>query len=291
VVGAAVLALTPLVVGWRRGLAPAVDGDVIRHLVREALPLAIALTMNVVYFRVLVIMCLLLTTERETGLFGASFRVFEMVFSLPLIVLSGALPLLSVAGRDDEERLRFGLQRMTEVALAVAVLFVLAIVVLARPAIMLIGGEGFEGAAGVLQIQAFALIPVFLGQTWQLGLLSIRRQTALAWANGAALVAVTALGGVMIPLWGVKGAAAAAVVAESFLAALVYVFLRRTRPAVTPAPGLAPRVALASLPAWAVVALPLPWPVELVAACAVFLGAAALLRAIPYELVHAVRTR
>jgi len=290
-VGAAVLAATPLVVGWRRGLVPAYDRAVVRHFLREALPLAIALTMNVVYFRVLVIMCLLLTTERETGLFGASFRVFEMVFSLPLLVLSGALPLLSVAGRDDEERLRFGLQRMSEVALAVSIVFVLAIVVLARPAIRLIGGEGFEDAAGVLRIQAFALIPVFLGQTWQLGLLSIRRQTALAWANGAALVAVTALGAVMIPLWGVHGAAVAAVVAETFLAALVYVFLRRTRPAVAPAPGLGPRVALASLPAWATLALPLPWPVELVVACGVFLGAAALLRAIPYELVHAVRTR
>ena len=45
----------------------------------------------------------------------------------------------------------------------------------------------FEDAAGVLRIQAFALLPVFLGQTWQLGLLAIRRQSGLAWANGIAV--------------------------------------------------------------------------------------------------------
>ena len=71
--------------------------------------------MNVVYFRVLMIMISLLASHDETGLFATSFQVFAVLFSLPLLVLSSALPLLSVAGRDDGERLRFGLQRMTEV--------------------------------------------------------------------------------------------------------------------------------------------------------------------------------
>jgi O-antigen/teichoic acid export membrane protein len=291
VVGAIVLAATPLVVTWGRALLPAFDRDRIRALLREALPLAVALTMNVVYFRVLVIMTSLLASEHQTGLYGTSFRVFEVLFSLPLVVVSGALPLLAVAGRDDDARLRFGLQRMTEVALAASVLLVLAIVVLAPPAIRLLGGEEFAAAAGVLRIQAFALIPVFLGQTWQLGLLAIRRQSSLAWANGGALVLVVALGAVLIPEWGANGAAAAAVVAETALAALVYIFLRRGRSHVSPTPGLTPRIVAASAPAFAALALPLPWPVLLVVVCAVFLGAAVALRALPYELVHAVRSR
>src|SRR5438132_6559492 len=45
-VGAIVIALTPLVVPLRRGLLPAFDREVARELVREALPLAVALTMN-----------------------------------------------------------------------------------------------------------------------------------------------------------------------------------------------------------------------------------------------------
>jgi len=290
-VGLIVLLATPVFVGWRAGLIPGYDRTVARELLREALPLAIALAMNVVYFRVLVIMTSLLASDHETGLFGTSFRVFEVVFSLPLLVLSGALPLLSVAGRDDDERLRFGLQRMTEVALAAGMLIVLAIVVLAPPVIKLLGGEEFEDAAGVLRIQAFALLPVFLGQTWQLGLLAIRRQSGLAWANGIALVLVIALGAVLIPAWGANGAASAAVAAECALAALLYAFLRTQRRVVAPSLGLAPRVVLASVPAWASLALPLPWPLEVVVACGIFLGTASLLRAIPHELFHAVRTR
>ncbi len=290
-VGLVVLALTPLAVPLRRGLVPDFDRTVALSLLREALPLAVALTMNVIYFRVLMIMVSLLAPSSATGLFATSFQVFTVIFSLPLLVLSSALPLLAVAGRDDDERLRFGLQRMTEVSLAAAVLFVLVIVAAAPWAIPLLGGDRFSGAAPVLQIQAFALIPVFVGQVWQLGLLSLRRQSALTLANAGALALVLALGGVCIPLWSARGAAGAAVAAESGLALLVYVFLRRANPAVAPRLGLTPRVVAASLPAFAVLLLPVAWEVQLVAAVAVFGVAAVLLRAIPSELVHALRGR
>jgi O-antigen/teichoic acid export membrane protein len=290
-VGAAVLALTPLVVPWRRGLLPAFDRRVVASLLREALPLAVALTMNVIYFRVLMIMTSLLASQTQTGYFATSFQVFAVLFSLPLLVLSSALPLLSVAGRDDSERLRFGLQRMTEVSLAVSVVFVLAIYALAPTLIPLLGGAQYSGAAPVLQIQSFALIAVFVGQVWQLGLLSLRRQAALAWANAGALALVLVLGAVLIPPWGARGAAAGAVLGESFLAALVYLFLRHDAPAVAPRAGLTPRVVLAALPAFAIVALPVTWIITLPAALVVFIALAAALRAIPPELNHALRRR
>jgi O-antigen/teichoic acid export membrane protein len=143
----------------------------------------------------------------------------------------------------------------------------------------------------VLQIQAFALIPVFVGQVWQLGLLSLRRQSALTYANAGALLLVFALGAVFIPLWASKGAAVAAVLAESGLAALVYLFLHRGSALVAPRPGLTPRLVAASLPAFGVLLLPWPWEVELVASVGIFLLAAGLLRAIPHELMHALRNR
>ncbi|HZP72240.1 MAG TPA: hypothetical protein VFA97_02570, partial [Gaiellaceae bacterium] len=204
-VGVALILLTPLAVPVGRGLVPGYDRALARTLIREALPLAIALTMNVVYFRVLMQMMYLIGTKAATGLFATSFQVFSVLFTLPLLVLSSALPVLSVAGRDDSERLRFGLQRMTEVALAAGIAFVLAIVALAHVVIPFLGGNQYRGAAPVLAIQAFALIAVFVGQTWQLGLLSLRRQSALAWANGVALVVVVAAGGILIPLDGARG--------------------------------------------------------------------------------------
>ncbi|HEX4680550.1 MAG TPA: oligosaccharide flippase family protein [Gaiellaceae bacterium] len=291
VTGAALLAVAPFVVRARGSLVPGYDPALVRPLLREALPLAVALVMNVIYFRVLMIIMSLLASKHELGLFATSFQVFTVIWSLPLVVLSSALPLLAVAGRDDGDRLGRGLQSITEVGLAAGVFLTLVVYALATPAIRLLGGAQFAGAAPVLQIQAFALVPVFLGQAWQLGLLSVRRQSALIWANAIALVAVIVIGTVFVSAWSSRGAAVAAVIAESLLAALVYVFLRRARPQSTPTLGRTPRVLLAAVPAYAVLAIPAPWPVQLVLSCALFVAGCLLGRALPPELLDALRRR
>ena len=100
---------------------------VLMQLLRETLPLAVAFAMSVIYFRVLVVLVSLLSTEVETGLFGTSFRIFEMLLGLPALILSVALPLLSVAGDEDDSRLRRALQSMTEASLLIATLLVIGI--------------------------------------------------------------------------------------------------------------------------------------------------------------------
>ena len=290
VVGAVVLALTPRVLGRGVGLRPRLDRETVRPLVREALPLAVALAMNVIYFRVLVILMSLLASEVAVGYFGTSFRVFEVLFVLPTLVLSVALPVLSVAGEGDDERLRFGLQRMTEVALAASALLALVTIVLAEPALRLLGGEEYVGAAPVLRIQALALVGVFLGQTWQLGLVAVRRQAALAVANGAALVLVVVLGLVLIRADGARGAAVAAVVAETALALFLFIALARTGRGLAPSFGFVPRTAVAVGAGAAALLIPglSPWITALVASV-LFLAVAVAVGALPRELLDALR--
>ena len=66
-----------------RGIAAAVWPRLERRLAsmlfREALPIAISLTLGVIYLRVLVILCGFLTTTTQTGYFGTSFRAFEVL--------------------------------------------------------------------------------------------------------------------------------------------------------------------------------------------------------------------
>ena len=286
-VGLAVVAATPFVLG-RRALALGLDRESARMLIREALPLAGAIALNVVYFRVLVVLMSLLATEEETGYFGTSFRIFELLFGLPLLVLGVALPVVSVAAEEDEERLRFALQRLTEVALAAAVPIVLVLAILAEPALVLLGGEEYRPAAPVLQLQAVALLAVFLGQAWQLGLLAARRQSALVATNAAGLVLVVALGLALIPRFDARGAAVAAVIAEAVLAVLVFAFLRRARPAATPSLAFAWRVGVAAAAAAAPLLLGLPPLAAAAAALVLYLAVGAAARAFPRELRDAL---
>jgi O-antigen/teichoic acid export membrane protein len=217
--------------------------DVVARLVRDTLPLAVAFAMSVVYFRVLVVLVSLVSSDVQTGLFGTSFRIFEMLLALPALLLSVALPLLSVASAEDAGRLRHALQSMTEASLLVAALLAVGVGILAEPGIRLIGGEQYADAAPVLRIQAVALIPLFLVQTWQLGLIAGRAHRAMAVANGLALAIVIVLGLAFVPAGGAKAAAWVAVAA---LAGFLWIALARTRSGGAPSMQFAWKVALAA---------------------------------------------
>jgi O-antigen/teichoic acid export membrane protein len=267
--------------GIRRG--------VIVPLLRETLPLAVAFAMSIVYFRVLVVVVSLLSTEIQTGLFGTSFRIFEMLMTLPVLILSVALPLLSVAGDEDERRLRDALQSMTEASLLISALLVVGIAVLADPGIRLVGGDEYAEAASILRVQALALIPLFLVQTWQLGLIAARAQRALAVANGLALALVIALGLALVPSGGALAAAWVAVAAETALALMLWVALGRVRGGVAPTLRFAWKVAVALVPAAATGYLLRNYPVAAASiACVVFAAVALVTRAVPADLLHAV---
>jgi O-antigen/teichoic acid export membrane protein len=290
-VGIVLLAVTPLALGAGFRFRPAIDVGTARMLIKETLPMAAAVTMNVIYFRVLVILMSLLATAEATGLFATSFRIFEVIFGIPGLVLSVALPVLSVAGRDDDERLRYGLQRTTEVALIASVLIVLLIEVLAEPLIRLLGGTDYTGAAPILRIQALALVPVFVGQAAQLGLIAVRGQRALAVANGGALALVLALGLILIPLAGGKGAAVAAVIAETVLTLLLLVFLQRARRSTAPRFGFARKVALATALAAPILAAPLDSVPAALCITIVYSAAIYLTGAFPREVIAALTPR
>jgi O-antigen/teichoic acid export membrane protein len=289
IVGLGVLAASPFLIGPSLVFRPVLDRGEWRTLLREALPLAASLVMSVVYFRVLIILVSLISTARETGLYATSFRVFEILFGLPTLVLTVALPVLAVA-HDDRARLRYVLQRMTEVGAVAAVFLALLIVIVARPMIELLGGSEYEDAAPILRIQAFALVAVFLGQVWQLGLISIRRQSALVLANGVALVLVLALGVPLVAAYDATGAAIAAVVAEAALAAALFVLLARADAALRPRLEFLWKPALAGtlMVAWLLVP-GLPVAVTALLGIAVFALAIWLTRALPAEVLDAFR--
>lgn len=248
--------------------------------------------MSVIYIRVLVVLVSLLSDEVQTGLFGTSFRVFEMLLALPALMLSVALPLLSVAGDEDVSRLRHALQSMTEASLLVAALLVVGIAILAEPGIRLVGGDEYAGAASVLRIQALALIPLFLVQTWQLGLIAGRGQRAMAVANGLALVLVLVLGLALVPGGGAEAAAWVAVAAESALAVFLWVALARMRSGAAPRLWFAWKVVAAAGLAGAAGYLLRDSAVAAAAvATLVFVVVAVATRAVPADLYHGLGLR
>jgi O-antigen/teichoic acid export membrane protein len=226
-VGLGSLAVLPLLVGRGGIVAPRWDTREVTEFARKTLPIAGALVLTVAYVRLLVVLCSVLTNDYETGLFVTSARIVEMLGGVALLISGVVLPVAAVAARDDRGRLEYVLARTTEISLMLGTLIALIFVLGAEPVVTLLGGAEFADAGPVLQIQAPAVVTIFLVQAWAAFLIADdhRRDLLNCVLIGLGVLAVAGL--VLIPIADAEGAAIAAVVADVAYATAVFVAIRR----------------------------------------------------------------
>lgn len=286
------LLATVVLLRGRVPLVPSFDRVRWIKLLRDLLPLSIAVATGVVYFRLSVVIVSLLADAHELSYFSASFRIIEVLTQIPLLMVSAAFPIFARAALGDHARFAYGIERVFEVAAIVGVLFVLLLSLGAPIAIAVVGGAEFHPAIEVLRIQAFALGGTFVGAVWSFALLSLHRQRVLMLINIGAL----AVGGVLVAaltaLAGPNGAASATVVMEVGLATVAFLVLRYSHANLRPSLRRLPRILFAGLFAAMPALIPgIPTLVLVVVAVALYAGVLYLSGAIPAELVDGLKGR
>lgn len=295
--GLILIAAIPFLLDRRELVRPRWDGAELRALARIGLPVALAGALAVLYYRTMVVIVSLLEGERQVGLFVTSARVLELVGGLPLLLSVIAVPLLTVAARDDPARLRSALQQMTEVMAVAGVAAALGLAAGARPLVLLLGGEEYADAVPVLRLQSLALVTVFLGAAWTPTLVGLGRLREVALVSATGLATLVIVGVPATAVFGIKGAAGSVVVADVVLLVGIGAALRAAGPGRELQLGFVPRLLAAMTPP-VVAVLVLERAVGgsalfeaavAVAAVGLFLALALLLRVLPAEFGRALR--
>jgi O-antigen/teichoic acid export membrane protein len=260
-----------------------------RRTVRDILPYSVAAVFYVLYFRFAVISVSLLSSERETGYYAASFRIIDVLTLVPSLLASSAFPLLARAARDDRARLNYAISRLAQGMLILGAWIAVVVGLGASLAVDVVAGPDFEPAVDPLRIQAAALLGTSLLAVWGYGLLSLGRYRAIMLANGVAVALTGALSLVLVPGFGAVGAAVSLTVAEVGLAIAYALALRRSDPDLMRRLGAAPRILVAAGLALAVpLVVGLGDIADVLIATAVYVIALVALRAIPSELREAL---
>jgi O-antigen/teichoic acid export membrane protein len=260
-------------------------------LLRETAVFAVAIAVNALYFRLTLVIMSVTTTAVETGYFAISFRVMEVLISVPAILVGAAFPIISRSARNDRERFDSTSGRLFELCLLSGVLTSLALTLSAPFVVEVLTGSRTHPATDVLRIQSLAMIASFVASTTGYGLLSMRRHVEALAANLGSLVVVGALALVLVPSMGAQGGAIAAVLADFGLAiACTSLLVRNGGPAL---PWAAMPVGLAAggvgYGAGSLVGVhPL---VEAAVGVAVFLAMLVVLRRFPPEVLELLRTK
>jgi O-antigen/teichoic acid export membrane protein len=292
VAGIVSIAVTPLLLARHHFVAPRWGGEQLRMLASTGLPVAIASVLGVLYVRMLVIeMSLVSSKPDEVGYFVTSVRFLEVAAAgFPVLLVSVVLPVLTIAARDNRDRLEYMSARTTEAMALGGGLVALTLWIAAHPIIVILGGKEYEPAVPVLQIQALASVTIFVAAAWQPTLIGLGRARDIAFSVVVGMVVVLVAGLVLIPSMEAQGAAVAAVLADVAYAGVLFAALWRAGPGRGLDFGRLGRILLAALPAVAIGIIPgVPDILLAIVAAGVYLGLALALGAVPSEMTDGVR--
>lgn len=294
--GAGLLLSTGLVMKGSVSTLPLFDRKIWKDILLQTLPYAAAAAVGIIYFReALVLTSALANThpDHQAGLYAAAFRIVEVLTMMPYYLVLAGFPILARAAyKDDRRRLGYALQRFVDVGWLLGAWVVLSVVFGAKFGIAVVGGHKYQDAVSTLQLQGLSVLPSFMVAVYSSVLLSIRDARDLVKANAIAVVVATVVSVALIPSMGAKGAALAAVAAETSLAIAYAVFLHHSRRDMPVSLKILPRVLLA-----AAVSAGITWALPLTSAESVFVftplyfGASFALRTIPFEVINALRGR
>ena len=286
-IGLLLLVLTIPLVRGQVPLVPALDRDMVGRILKLMASYSAASAVGTIYVFTPMIVTSIVASSATAGYFGASFRIFQTIAAVPVLLVTSAFPILVRAARDDEQRFSYAVDRLSEMALIIGTWMAIATFFIAPWAIDVVAGSKFEPAARILRIHGLALAIGFLAMGWGFALLSLGRFRALLVANALAFSLSVTLTAVLVPSVGARAGAIATIAADLGLIVVYGATLLRER--IRPSVSVAPRVAVAAGAAAAIALVPhlssLP---RTIAAIVVYGLVLALLRGFPPELRQAL---
>lgn len=233
--GIVMLAVTYFAARKVEGISLQFDWHFWKVVLLKALPYGAAILLATVYFRIGAILLSLLRDSEEVGLYGVAARILENLNVISVFFLNSTLPIMARLFRDNSEKLRQLLQYSFDFLVLISLPIVVGGVTLAFPLVAAISSpeflsnfaQGFYGSDVALQILLFSMFFAFLANLFGYTLLAGNQQIKLLYINLAAVVVNITSNLIVIPIWGLRGAAATSVVSQALVCILGLYFVKK----------------------------------------------------------------
>lgn len=200
-----------------------------REIMVRSWPIGLSVIFNLVYLKTDTLILSLFRTQEEVGIYGAPYRVLEIMIMFPIMFAGIILPILASSwAKNDIDKFRKIMQKAFDFLSIIAIPLVVGTWFLAKPIMVLVAGKEFAPSAPVLQILIIATGVIFIGNLFAHAVVALQKQRPMILAYLA--TAVIALTGylIFIPRYSYFGAAWMTVAAESFIALIAFIMVCKT---------------------------------------------------------------
>ena len=196
-----------------------VDLEIWKRILTKTWPVALSVIFTTIYFKGDAVILSLVRPYTDVGIYGASYKILEVLITLPILFMGLVLPHLTKNFTENNKN-EFNklIQKSWDAISLFTIPLVIGTLVLAEPIILLIAGEEYGPSIQVLQILIFAAGIIFLGSLFTHTIVAINQQKSMIKYYAIAAVLAVALYIIYIPTYTYFAAAIVTVIAELIVA-------------------------------------------------------------------------
>ena len=202
-------------IGWQ------IDLTVWREIIKKSWPLGLTIFFNLIYLRADIFILSLLKSQADVGLYGATYKIIDVLTTLPFMFAGLILPILTLEWAN-KNFIKFNqvLQKSFDAMIILALPLIVGAQLTAKPLMILIAGKDFAQSGDILKILILAIGFIFIGCLFAHAVISLDKQKNIIGAY--IFTALTSLAGylIFIPRFSYYGAAWVTVYSE--LAIMVF---------------------------------------------------------------------
>lgn len=208
---------------WRVKLARAA------RLLKDSWPLVLSGVAVMVYMRIDQIMLGQMLDDGAVGIYTAAVRISEVWYFIPTVIVASVFPAIIESKKLGESIYLARLQKLYSLMVVIALVVAVPLTFLSDWLVLLLFGEGYAEAGMILAMHIWAGIFVFLGVVSVRWFLVEGLSMYIFYRAIMGAVANVTLNAVMIPAYGVVGAAVATVISQAVASVLLNALSGRTR--------------------------------------------------------------
>lgn len=200
-----------------------------KTIISRSWPIGASIFFNLIYLRGDILFLSLYRSNAEIGIYGAAYKVVDVITVVPVMYMGLVLPLL-VAAWSAKQKSKFNklLQEAFNFFAIIAIPLIFGTIAVGTPVMELIAGEEFSQSGQVLAILGPAAAIVFFGALFGHAIVGVNKQKPMT--LGYAFVAAITIAGylIFIPEYGIWAAAWWTLIAEILITFITFIVVSRT---------------------------------------------------------------
>lgn len=184
----------------------------------------------VVYLKIDQVMLRWIEGQESVGVYAVASQLSEAWYFIPIAIVSSIFPKLLALKSKSQKEFDFRFQQLMDLLLLLSVFISIVVTICAEQLINIFYNDSYFESSDVLIIHIWSSVFIFMRAAFSRWILIENELMFSIVTQGAGAIINIVLNFILIPVYGVKGAASATLISYAFASFISLLFHKKTRP-------------------------------------------------------------